>query len=243
MIFCSAFPGLDRMADEADRYYKNRILEKQAEEIQETIDLVASMCPQGQTQLEDELKRRKYEVDRSIESLDYSFDRRFVFRVLSMGHSQFAEYIGARGPNTHVNAACATTTHALSIAEDWIRAGRCRRVIVIAGDDVTNPNLISWIGSSMFASGAATTEGDLRKAALPFDRRRNGMIMGMGAAALVVESEDALRERGMRGIGEILSSNISNSAFHGTRLDVTHVSEVMERLLRTAEQRFGHSPR
>ena len=91
----------------------------------------------------------------------------------------------------------------------------------------------------MFASGAATTEGDLRMAALPFDRRRNGMIMGMGAAALVVESEDAVRERGMRGIGEILSSNISNSAFHGTRLDVTHVGEVMERLLKTAEQRFG----
>ena len=239
VIFCSAFPGLDRMADEADRFYENRILEKQTEEIQETIDLLGTLCPDGQTQLRDELHRRKFELEQKKKALDYSFDRRFVFRVLSMGHSQFAEFIGARGPNTHVNAACATTTHALAIAEDWIRAGRCRRVIIIAGDDVTNPTLISWIGSSMFASGAATTEGDLRMAALPFDRRRNGMIMGMGAAALVVESEDALRERGMRGIGEVLSTNISNSAFHGTRLDVTHVSEVMERLLKTAEERFG----
>ncbi len=239
VIFCSAFPGLDRMADEADRFYENRILEKQIEEIQETINLLGSLCPDGQTQLRDELDRRKYELEHKKKVLDYSFDRRFVFRVLSMGHSQFAEYIGARGPNTHVNAACASTTHAVSIAEDWIRAGRCRRVIVVAGDDITNPTLISWIGSSMFASGAATIEGDLRMAALPFDRRRNGMIMGMGAAALVIESEDSVRERGMRGIGEILSSNISNSAFHGTRLDVTHVGEVMERLLKTAEQRFG----
>ncbi|NTW08747.1 MAG: acyltransferase domain-containing protein, partial [Anaerolineaceae bacterium] len=239
VIFCSAFPGLDRMADEADKFYENRILEKQTEEIQETIDLLGTLCPDGQTQLRDELHRRKFELEQRKKALDYSFDRRFVFRVLSMGHSQFAEFIGARGPNTHVNAACATTTHALAIAEDWIRGGRCRRVIIIAGDDVTNPNLISWIGSSMFASGAATTEGDLRMAALPFDRRRNGMIMGMGAAALVVESEDALRERGMRGIGEVLSTNISNSAFHGTRLDVTHVSEVMERLLKTAEERYG----
>ena len=239
VIFCSAFPGLDRMADEADRFYENKILEKQTEEIQETINLLGSLCPDGQTQLRDELDRRKYELEQKKKALDYSFDRRFVFRVLSMGHSQFAEYIGARGPNTHVNAACASTTHAVSIAEDWIRAGRCRRVIVVAGDDITNPTLISWIGSSMFASGAATIEGDLRMAALPFDRRRNGMIMGMGAAALVIESEDSVRERGMRGIGEILSSNISNSAFHGTRLDVTHVSEVMERLLKTAEQRFG----
>ncbi len=35
------------------------------------------------------------------------FDRRFLFRILPMGHSQLAEFIGARGPNTHVNAACA----------------------------------------------------------------------------------------------------------------------------------------
>ena len=42
------------------------------------------------------------------------------------------------GPNTQVNAACASTTQALALAEDWIRAGRCRRVIVIAADDVTS---------------------------------------------------------------------------------------------------------
>ena len=110
-----------------------------------------------------------------------------------MGHSQFAEYIGARGPNTHVNAACASTTHAVAIAEDWIRLGRARRVIIIAGDDVISGSLSQWIGTSLMASGAATSEGDLRLAALPFDRRRNGMIIGMAAAALVVESEDAVR--------------------------------------------------
>ena len=61
----------------------------------------------------------------------YAFDRRFLFRVLSMGHSQFAELIGARGPNTQVNAACASTTQAIAIAEDWIRpaaaGASCRR--------------------------------------------------------------------------------------------------------------------
>ena len=156
-----------------------------------------------------------------------------------MGHSQFAEYIGAKGPVTHVNAACATTTHAVSVAEDWIRAGRCRRVVIIAGDDVTNPNLVQWIGTSMFASGAATIEGDVRKAALPFDKRRNGLIMGMGAASLVIESEDACRERGVRGICEVVSTVIANSAFHGTRLDVKHVGQVMDRLVSVAEARFG----
>ena len=55
-----------------------------------------------------------------------------------MGHSQFAELIGARGPNTQINSACASTTQAVALAEDWIRAGRCRRVIIIAADDVTS---------------------------------------------------------------------------------------------------------
>ena len=137
-----------------------------------------------------------------------------------MGHSQFAEYIGARGPNTHVNAACASTAQAVALAEDWIRTGRCRRVIVIGADDVTSDNLMEWVGAGFLATGAAATDDKVEEAALPFDRRRHGTILGMGACALVVESEDAVRERGMRGIVEVLSSETANSAFHGTRLDV-----------------------
>lgn len=74
---------------------------------------------------------------------------------------------------------------------------------------------------------------------MPFDRRRHGTLLGMGACALVVESEDAVRERGMRGIAELLSSETANSAYHGTRLDVTHISEIMNRLVTAAERRFG----
>ena len=62
---------------------------------------------------------------------------------------------------------------------------------------------------------------------------------GMGACALVVESEDAIRERGMRGIVEVLSTETANSAFHGSRLDVEHIGDVMEGLVSTAEKRFG----
>ena len=55
----------------------------------------------------------------------------------------------------------------------------------------------------------------------------------------MVESEDAVRERGMRGIVELLSSETANSAFHGTRLDVSHICDVMDRLVTAAERRFG----
>jgi malonyl CoA-acyl carrier protein transacylase len=237
VIFASAFPGLQRMSDEADRFYEYKNMATQAEELRRLLPLI----PASQVDLLSTLNERITSLEARLAEIDYHFDRRFIFRVLAMGHSQFAEYIGARGPNTHVNAACASTTHAVAIAEDWIRAGRCRRVVVIAGDDVTSGNLATWIGTGMLASGASTTEGDPRQAILPFDRRRNGLIMGMGAAALVLEAEDAVRERGMRGICEVLASQIANSAFHGTRLDVSHVSLVMEHLVAQAEQRFGLS--
>ncbi|MEW6178372.1 MAG: SDR family NAD(P)-dependent oxidoreductase [Chloroflexota bacterium] len=235
VIFASAFPGLNEMAEEMSRYSEYKQVEKQLEEVRN----ILALAPVDQNGVRALLRERIKALETRLNEMDYHFDRRFVFRVLAMGHSQFAEYIGARGPNTYVNAACATTTHAIAVAEDWIRAGRCRRVIIIAGDDVTSGPLAEWIGTALFTSGAATTEGNLRLAALPFDRRRNGMIMGMGAAALVVEAEDAVRERGMRGICEILATDIANSAYHGTRLDVPHVREIMNRLISTAERRFG----
>ncbi len=238
VIFASAFPGQDRIADEADKFYKYETLIKQIEELRH----MESLIPAQQMDLKEAFEKRILELEAEQARLDYHFDRRYIFRVLTMGHSQFAEYIGARGPNTHVNAACASTTHAVAIAEDWIRCGRARRVIVVAGDDVISGSLSQWIGTSLMASGAATPEGDLRLAALPFDRRRNGMIIGMGAAGLVVESEDAVRERGMQGICEVLATHIANSAFHGTRLNVKHVSHVMETLLKTAEDRFRDLP-
>ena len=237
VIFGSAFPGLDRMAEETERFSQHQQILSRMAELQQ----LAQSLNGSASAVAAEIQSRLDALQAQFDALDYHFDRRFIFRILSMGHAQFAEAIGARGPNTHVNAACATTTHALAVAEDWIRAGRARRVVIISGDDVTSGALSRWVGTGLLASGAATTEGDLRLAALPFDRRRNGMIMGVAAAALVVEAQDALLERGMTGICELLAAQIGNSAFHGTRLDVDHVSRVMETLLLQAEQRFGLS--
>jgi NAD(P)-dependent dehydrogenase (short-subunit alcohol dehydrogenase family) len=94
-----------------------------------------------------------------------------------------------------------------------------------------------WLGSGFLASGAAATDDVVEEAATPFDRRRHGMIVGMGAAALVVESADAARERGLQPICEVLGAVTANSAYHGTRLDVEHIGQVMESLVHQAETR------
>jgi acyl transferase domain-containing protein/acyl carrier protein len=233
VVFASAFPGADRMADEFRRYHEWESLRQQLAALEDLRQYTKD------SDTLRELQRRIGELREQIDAKSYEFDRRFIFRILAMGHSQFAEYIGARGPNTHVNAACASTAQGVAVAEDWIRSGRCRRVIVIGADDVTNDNLMGWIGSGFLSTGAAATDDKVDEAALPFDRRRHGTLLGMGACALVIESEDTVRERGMRGIAEVLNSETANSAFHGTRLDVEHIAGVMERLVSGAERRFG----
>ncbi|HET7754615.1 MAG TPA: SDR family NAD(P)-dependent oxidoreductase, partial [Anaeromyxobacteraceae bacterium] len=233
VIFCSAFPGLDRFADELRRYYEydsRRTRREALDEVRRQTDDPYALR---------EVSRQIAQLDEELTREPYAFDRRFLLRVLPMGHSQFAEYIGAHGPNALANAACASTAHSVAMAEDWIRTGRCRRVVVIAADNVTSDSLMEWMGAGFLAAGAAATDDKVEDAALPFDRRRHGMIVGMGAAALVVESQDAVEERGMRGIVELLSSETRNSAFHATRLDVDHVSSVVESLVRSAERRFG----
>jgi 3-oxoacyl-(acyl-carrier-protein) synthase len=112
-------------------------------------------------------------------------------------------------------------------------------VIVIAADDVTGDDMLEWVGAGFLAAGAGATDDRVDEAAVPFDKRRHGTLMGMGACALVLESEDAVRERGMRGLVELLSSEANNSAYHGSRLDVDHIAQVMDALVASAERRFG----
>jgi acyl transferase domain-containing protein/NAD(P)-dependent dehydrogenase (short-subunit alcohol dehydrogenase family) len=237
VIFASAFPGYDSFADEMSRYHADRARREQLAALESLQARAAEV--NGHSVLGQEIDRRVAELRAAIEKEPYVFDRRYLFRVLPMGHSQFAEFIGARGPNTAVNAACASTTQAVALAEDWIRAGRCRRVVVVSADDITTDNLIGWMGAGFLASGAAATDEAVEEAATPFDRRRHGMIIGMGAAGLVVESAEAARERGIQPICEVLSAVTANSAFHGTRLDVQHISRVMEDLVAKAEARSG----
>jgi acyl transferase domain-containing protein/acyl carrier protein len=166
------------------------------------------------------------------------FDRRYLFQTLAMGHSQFAQYSGIRGPNTIINLACASATAAFGVAEDWLNADRVDRVVIISADDVTGDDLWEWIGGGFAASGAAATNNVVEETALPFDRRRNGLILGMGAAAFVVERNSEAEERGVQPIAELLGATTANSAFHGTRLDVDHVAETVDNFMTEMEQRW-----
>ena len=167
------------------------------------------------------------------------FDRRYLFQILNMGHSQFAQHVGIRGPNTTINLACASATAAFGVAEDWLANDRCDRVVIVSADDVTGDDLWEWIGSGFASSGAAATNNVVEDTALPFDKRRNGLVLGMGAAAFVVERKSESDARGVQPIAELLGTRIANSAFHGTRLDVDHVAQTVDNFIEEMENQWS----
>ncbi|MBI4386244.1 MAG: SDR family NAD(P)-dependent oxidoreductase [Elusimicrobia bacterium] len=242
VIFATSFPSIDSMASEVSRHLADKFRRKPLRELAGLLEsLIARLKdPQDRAAVEHWYAAtfRSY-MERYGGDGPYEFSREFLLRVMPLGHAQFMQWLGAQGPAVQISAACASTTQAVAMAEDWIRLGRAKRVIVIAGDDVTSPSLREWMVTGFLSAGAATTTPVVSEAALPFDRRRHGMILGMGAAALVVEAGGKVAERGMRGLSEILAGQYENSAFHVTRLHVDHVAQVMERLVSKAEKRWG----
>ncbi len=239
VIFASAFPGYDNLIDEISRYLAHKFTSRSAIEKEGLYEDILEQINDKKIkeQLRDWIsKNRIRQEDEYREEEEYKFNRKFLWRVLSMGHSQFAQFIKAKGPNTQVNAACSSTTQTFSIAEDWIRTGRAERVIIIAADDATSENMLQYVGSGFIAIGAATVKDKLEEAALPFDRRRNGLIVGMGAAGFVVERKEDILRRGMKPAVDLLGTYLSNSAYHGSSLDVEHITSELENFIRRVER-------
>ncbi|HMA96975.1 MAG TPA: SDR family NAD(P)-dependent oxidoreductase, partial [Polyangiaceae bacterium] len=143
--------------------------------------------------------------------------------------------MNARGPNFQLNAACSSTSTAISLAEDMIRGGRARHMLVIGADDPTSRDALPYLGAGFLSTGACTNAADLYEAALPFDRRRNGMIMGAGAVALVIESERECMRRGTNPVCELLGSHVFNTAGHASQLDVPRYAEELDQFVTRME--------
>ena len=87
VIFASAFPGLDSFVDDLNRYHADRA---RREELRILGEVRGRMSGADPTAIAD-IDRRIHELRVQIEEEPFHFDRRFLFKALSMGHSQFAE--------------------------------------------------------------------------------------------------------------------------------------------------------
>ena len=129
--------------------------------------------------------------------------------LLSMGATlagQVARAFDARGPMTTITTACASSTNSVGLAADWIRNGRAD-VMLCGGAD-----LFTELSFSGFSALGVMARGTCR----PLDRDRDGMMLGDGAAMLLLESEERAMRRGARVYAELAGYALGNDAHHAT---------------------------
>jgi 3-oxoacyl-[acyl-carrier-protein] synthase II len=116
---------------------------------------------------------------------------------------QIAIELGARGPNMCIVTACSTGTHNIGEAAEGIRRGDF--IAAIAGSTETPLFEIGYIGFSNMRGMGTPREGEpLETISRPFDRTRNGFVLGEGSGALVVEDLEFARARGARIYAEVV---------------------------------------
>jgi len=142
-----------------------------------------------------------------------------------------ARYLEMTGPQLNVTSACATGLHSVMVGAEWIREGRCD--VVLAGASESSLHPLYQAGFSQM--GVLSPSGCVR----PFDRQRNGFVLGEGAAVLCLESLQHVRERGAKYYGELLGWDISSDGEHAFRFNSN--GERIARSLRRALQRGGVS--
>jgi len=116
-----------------------------------------------------------------------------------------ARQVGSLGPVLAPMAACATGIWAIAQGMELIQTGQCQRVIAGAVEAPITPLTLTGFDKM----GALAQTG-----AYPFDKRREGLVLGEGAAVLVLESADLVVHRGDRVYGKLLGFGLTSDAYH-----------------------------
>jgi 3-oxoacyl-[acyl-carrier-protein] synthase II len=122
-----------------------------------------------------------------------------------------AIHFGLRGPNMAVVTACATGTNALGEAAEVIRRGQADAIL--AGGSEASIVPIAMAGLSVM-NAVSMRNDQPERASRPFDKERDGFVMGEGAAILLLESLEHAQQRGARILAEVNGYGSTNDAFH-----------------------------
>lgn len=154
---------------------------------------------------------------------------------LAPGH--IAIHHGLKGPNIHVSTACATGTHAIGEAAHVIARGDADVMIAGGSEAGTTPLLVA----GFCAAKALSLRNDSpAEASRPFDRDRDGFVMGEGAGILVLEELDHARRRGAPILAELAGYGLSDDAFHMTAPEDS--GDGARRAMQAALDRAGLAP-
>jgi 3-oxoacyl-[acyl-carrier-protein] synthase II len=125
--------------------------------------------------------------------------------IVAMAH-------GAKGPNLTISTACSSSAHALGQALQCIRSGQADVIIVVGADASITPLVFAGFCSLRALSSEFNDAPE--RASRPFDRRRDGFVMGEGAATLIVESWAHAKKRKARVYAELAGYAATSEAYH-----------------------------
>jgi len=158
--------------------------------------------------------------------------------ITDIASAQIAIRYRLSGPNLSISTACATGNHSIGEAFRVIQRGEADLMIAGGAEAAITP-----LGLAGFCSMRAlsTRNEEPEKASRPFDRERDGFVIGEGAGVVVLEELNRARKRGATILGEIIGFGMTADAYHITQpiQDGRGIKEAMLRALKDA----GVSPR
>jgi 3-oxoacyl-[acyl-carrier-protein] synthase II len=157
--------------------------------------------------------------------------------IANMGSGKVAIEIGAKGPNFGIVSACTTGTNSIGEALRHIRYGDAD--VMVAGGTEASITKLAYAGFCQMK--AMSTQNEFpEKASQPFNRGRDGFVMGEGAGVIVIESLEHALNRGANILCEISGYGATCDAYHITAPDIS--GEGLENAMRVAMKDAGIEP-
>jgi 3-oxoacyl-[acyl-carrier-protein] synthase II len=133
--------------------------------------------------------------------------------IINLASGQVSIRFGAKGPNLATCTACSASAHAIGESFEIIRRGDAEAMIAGGSEAAITPMSLGGFGALRALS---TCNDNPRGASRPFDRDRDGFIIGEGAGILILEELESARRRGAHIYAEVVGYGISADAYHIT---------------------------
>ena len=133
--------------------------------------------------------------------------------IANLASGQVSILTGAKGPNSCVVTACATGTHSIGEAARLIQYGDADAMFAGGTESVITP---LCIGGFNAAKALSHRNDDPQGASRPFDRDRDGFVIGEGCGVVMLEELEAAKKRGAKIYGEVIGYGLNGDAYHIT---------------------------